>query len=71
VATERVQDAGQAEMATETPLYAGRALAALAADPAVLERSGQVLHAGDLAQAYGFTDADGSRPERFRIVRDT
>nr|WP_137827351.1 SDR family NAD(P)-dependent oxidoreductase [Methylobacterium sp. L1A1] len=71
VATERVQDSGQSEMATETPLYAGRALAALAADPEVLEHSGQVLHAGDLAQVYGFTDADGSRPERFRIVRDT
>ena len=70
VATERVRDAGQTEMATESPLYAGRALAALAADPDVLGRSGQILHAGDLAQAYGFTDSDGRRPERFRIARD-
>lgn len=70
VATERVRDAGQAEMATESPLYAGRALAALAADPNVLARAGDILHAGDLAQAYGFTDEDGRRPERFRIARD-
>ena len=70
VATERVREAGHAEMATETPLYAGRALAALAADPDVLAHSGQILHAGDLAKAYGFTDADGTRPERFRIARD-
>lgn len=70
VATERVRDAGQAEMATESPLYAGRALAALAADPDMLARAGQILHAGDLAETYGFTDEDGRRPERFRIARD-
>ncbi|SFL11658.1 SDR family NAD(P)-dependent oxidoreductase [Methylorubrum salsuginis] len=70
VATERVRDAGQTEMATESPLYAGRALAALAADPDVLTRAGAILHAGDLAQDYGFTDEDGRRPERFRIARD-
>ncbi len=70
VATERVRDAGHAEMATESPLYAGRALAALAADPDVLARAGAILHAGDLAEAYGFTDEDGRRPERFRIARD-
>ncbi|WP_232630926.1 SDR family NAD(P)-dependent oxidoreductase [Methylobacterium sp. Leaf118] len=70
VATERVRDLGQEALATETPLYAGRALAALAADAAVLARAGQILHAGDLARRYGFTDADGRQPERFRIARD-
>ncbi len=67
VRTERVRDLGQEERATESPLYAGRALAALAADPSVAERAGQILHAGDLAQVYGFTDADGARPPRFRV----
>ena len=67
VATERVRDLGEAARATETPLYAGRAVAALAADAAVLDRAGQIVHVGDLARAYGFTDADGRRPERFRI----
>ncbi len=67
VATERVRDLGQAERATESPLYAGRAVAALAADAAVARHAGHVLHAGDLARTYGFTDADGTRPERFRI----
>lgn len=70
VRTERLVDLGQADRATETPLYAGRALAALAADPAVAERAGQVLHAGDLARHYGFTDADGTRPPRFHIDPD-
>jgi NAD(P)-dependent dehydrogenase (short-subunit alcohol dehydrogenase family) len=51
----------------ETPEYIGRAVAALAADPGVMERSGQVLTAGDLAREYGFTDVDGSRPGPFGI----
>lgn len=44
---------------TESPRYLGRAVAALAADPGVLARSGQALRVGDLARAYGFTDIDG------------
>ncbi|GJD55499.1 3-oxoacyl-[acyl-carrier-protein] reductase [Methylobacterium dankookense] len=67
VATERVRDLGQEALATESPLYAGRALAALAADAEVARHAGRVLHAADLARAYGFTDADGTQPERFRV----
>ena len=52
---------------TESPEYLGRAVAHLAADPDRLTRSGELLTAGDLARAYGFTDVDGSRPEPFRI----
>ncbi|MGR3762872.1 SDR family NAD(P)-dependent oxidoreductase [Rossellomorea sp. NS-SX7] len=44
---------------TETPHYIGRAITALAMDPDVMEKSGQVLKAGDLAKEYGFTDIDG------------
>ena len=66
VRTERVMDAGMGEAATESPLYAGRAVAALAADPDVLARSGRNLYVADLARSYGFTDADGTQPERFR-----
>jgi NAD(P)-dependent dehydrogenase (short-subunit alcohol dehydrogenase family) len=53
--------------ATESPEYLGRAVAALAADPEVLTKSGRVLTAGDLAREYGFTDVDGRQPEAFRI----
>ena len=49
--------------ASETPRYIGRAVAALAADPAVASRSGRVLTSWDLAGEYGFTDVDGSRPD--------
>lgn len=65
VATERVRDAGLAKEGMETPAYAGRAVAALLADPDVARHAGQVLSVADLARAYGFTDRDGSRPERF------
>jgi NAD(P)-dependent dehydrogenase (short-subunit alcohol dehydrogenase family) len=54
---------------TESPEYIGRAVAALARDPAVIRRSGQTLAVGDLAREYGFTDVDGQRPAAYPIVR--
>lgn len=66
VATERVREAGADDGATETPLFVGRAVAALAADPDVARDSGRVLATADLARRYGFTDADGTVPERYR-----
>ena len=44
---------------TESTRYVGRAVAALAADPEVMEKSGGVHRVGDLAVEYGFTDVDG------------
>lgn len=52
---------------TESPHYLGRAIAALARDAGVLARTGELLTAGDLARAYGFTDVDGTQPPPFRI----
>jgi len=48
---------------SESPLFVGRAVAALAQDPDVLERTGQLLSSWSLARAYGFTDYDGRRPD--------
>jgi NAD(P)-dependent dehydrogenase (short-subunit alcohol dehydrogenase family) len=47
---------------SETPFYVGRAVAALAADPAVLAKSGGVYSSWGLQAEYGYTDADGSTP---------
>jgi NAD(P)-dependent dehydrogenase (short-subunit alcohol dehydrogenase family) len=55
---------------SETPLFAGRAVAALAADPKVLSKSGKVLSSWNLAREYGFTDVDGRRPFFPRWVRE-
>ena len=50
-------------IASESPLYVGRGLAALAADPNVKAKSGKVFASWTLSREYGFTDADGSRPD--------
>ena len=47
---------------SETPLYAGRAVAALATDPEIKKKSGRVFSSWELSDEYGFVDADGSRP---------
>jgi NAD(P)-dependent dehydrogenase (short-subunit alcohol dehydrogenase family) len=76
VRTERViaafEAAGHAnyESFTESPEYIGRAVAALAADPNVMEKSGQVLTAGALAKEYGFTDVDGRWIPPFSMPED-
>ena len=50
-------------IASESPVYVGRGIAALAADPNVKAKSGKVFASWTLAREYGFTDADGSRPD--------
>ena len=51
---------------SESPRFIGRAVAALAADPEVLSRSGEVLLAAALAREYGFEDVDGKLPVPLR-----
>lgn len=53
---------------SETPRFVGRAVAALAADPDRARWNGQSLSSGGLAQLYGFTDLDGSRPDAWRYL---
>jgi NAD(P)-dependent dehydrogenase (short-subunit alcohol dehydrogenase family) len=63
-ATERIPHFG----ISETPRYVGRAVAALAADPEKGRHTGASLSSGGLAQEYGFTDLDGSRPDCWRYM---
>jgi NAD(P)-dependent dehydrogenase (short-subunit alcohol dehydrogenase family) len=49
-------------IASETPCYVGRAVAALAADPDVSRKAGRVFSSWDLSDEYGFSDIDGRRP---------
>lgn len=53
---------------TESVEYIGRAVAALATDPNVMEKSGRILTVGDLAREYGFTDIDGRQPPAYRVL---
>ena len=67
VRTERIQALGDRVAAlplegSESQRFTGRAVAALAADPEVLRRTGRAWSSRELADAYGFTDVDGRLP---------
>jgi NAD(P)-dependent dehydrogenase (short-subunit alcohol dehydrogenase family) len=67
------RDAGKEDpnfLESESPLFVGRAVAALAADPHVLAHSGQLCSSWELAREYGFTDYDGRRPDWGRLAID-
>lgn len=66
VTEENWRDAGKKDpnfLESESPLFVGRAIVALAADPSSIERTGQLLSSWELARHYGFTDYDGRRPD--------
>lgn len=69
VRTEAVLKAGDFFDLTnsESPQFIGRAVAALAADPQIMQKSGQVLVAAALGLEYGFTDIDGKQPRPMSI----
>lgn len=54
---QRIRDHG------ESAEFAGRAVAALAADERVMHKTGQLLLVAELAREYGFTDVDGRVPQ--------
>jgi NAD(P)-dependent dehydrogenase (short-subunit alcohol dehydrogenase family) len=55
---------------SESPRFVGRAVAALAGDPDAGRWNGQSLSSGGLAQVYGFTDLDGTRPDCWRYMAE-
>jgi len=71
VRTEKVMEAAQwLDLSnSESPQFVGRAVAALAADPQVMDKTGKVLVAAALAQEYGFTDIDGKSPKPLTLDR--
>jgi NAD(P)-dependent dehydrogenase (short-subunit alcohol dehydrogenase family) len=48
---------------SESPVYVARGVAALAGDDDADRWEGTIISARQLADAYGITDADGSRPD--------
>jgi NAD(P)-dependent dehydrogenase (short-subunit alcohol dehydrogenase family) len=60
------RDAGRKDPAflhSETPCFVGRAVAALAADPNAITKSGGLYSSWNLAKEYGFRDLDGRQPD--------
>jgi dehydrogenase/reductase SDR family member 1 len=47
---------------SESPEFIGRVIAALANDPGLMDRSGQVLIAAKIAEEFGVKDVDGRQP---------
>lgn len=52
---------------SESPQFIGRAVAALAADPGIMEKSGKAFVAAALALEYGFTDVEGKQPRPLKV----
>jgi NAD(P)-dependent dehydrogenase (short-subunit alcohol dehydrogenase family) len=60
------RDAGAKDpnfLESESPLFVGRAVVALATDPQLMSRSGHLFSSWELGRELGFTDADGRRPD--------
>jgi len=67
------RDAGKKDpnfLESESPLFVGRAVAALAADPNVIARTGQLCSSWELRRHYKFTDYDGRRPDWGKLAID-
>ena len=52
---------------SESPQFIGRAVTALATDPDVMQKSGQILVAAAVAKEYGFSDIDGKQPRPITV----
>jgi NAD(P)-dependent dehydrogenase (short-subunit alcohol dehydrogenase family) len=66
VTEETWREAGKKDsnfLQSESPLFVGRAIAALAADPKVRARTGMLFGSWDLGREYGLFDYDGRRPD--------
>jgi NAD(P)-dependent dehydrogenase (short-subunit alcohol dehydrogenase family) len=73
VTEDNWRDAGKSDpnfLESESPLFVGRAVAALAADPSVMKRTGMLVSSWELAHDYNFTDYDGRRPDWGRHAID-
>ena len=73
VAEDNWREAGKTDrnfLESESPLYVGRAVAALAADPKVLARTGQLLSSWQCAREYAIRDYDGRQPDWGKLEID-
>ncbi|MEH1811996.1 MAG: SDR family NAD(P)-dependent oxidoreductase [Nostoc sp.] len=53
----------------ETPLFTGRAIAALASEPNIIRHTGRVQIVAELAKKYNLVDENGDRPASLRSLR--
>lgn len=53
----------------ETPLLTGRVIAALAAEPKIMNQTGRIQIVAELAEKYQLVDTDGNSPASLRSLR--
>ena len=73
VTEENWREAGKKDsnfLQSESPLFVGRAIAALAADPDVRARTGMLFGSWELGRDYELFDYDGRRPDWGRLAID-
>jgi NAD(P)-dependent dehydrogenase (short-subunit alcohol dehydrogenase family) len=73
VTEDNWRDAGKKDpnfLESESPLFVGRAVAALAQDADVMRHSGRLLSSWELSREYKFTDYDGRRPDWGKLAID-
>ena len=74
VVTEEIwREAGKKDpnfLQSESPLFVGRGIAALAADRKVQARTGMLFGSWELGRDYGVSDYDGRRPDWGRHAID-
>jgi len=73
VTEQNWREAGEKDrnfLESESPLFVGRAIVALATDPAIAERSGQLFSSWEVAREYGLVDTDGRRPDWGKLLID-
>ena len=66
VTEDNWRDAGKKDsnfLQSESPLFVGRAIAALAADTKIQDRTGMLFSSWELGRDYGLSDYDGRRPD--------
>jgi len=74
VSEENWQEAGKKDpnfLHSETPYFVGRAVAALAADPSISEKSGRVFSSWTLMEEYDFKDIDDRQPNWGKHFEET
>ena len=67
------RDAGKKDsnfLQSESPVFVGRAIAAVAADPQMRARTGMLTSSWELGRDYGLSDYDGRRPDWGRHTID-
>ena len=66
VTEETWREAGRKDsnfLVSESPLFVGRAIAAIAADPKRSKHTGTLVSSWEMSREYGFVDYDGKRPD--------